>query len=129
MALLINSRQIPHPRHIKWNKGDSKHVMSAWGRDSESNGSCAARSTQIQAAVTRNLMQIYQEKSCGQEWDDGINAYVERSKSPATNGHQSCRTDDREGRVEDEATVTPRLKSKGIKVRAKYKAQPESFIH
>ncbi|XBI23601.1 hypothetical protein VPH35_048804 [Triticum aestivum] len=40
-----------------------------------------------------------------------------RSKGPATNGHQSCRTADREVRDEDEATVTPRLKSKGIKVK------------
>ena len=33
------------------------------------------------------------------------------------------------GRDDDEAKVTPRLKSKGIKVRAKCKPQPESFIH
>ncbi|KAF7020400.1 hypothetical protein CFC21_033505 [Triticum aestivum] len=38
-----------------------------------------------------------------------------RSTSPATNGDQSCRTDDREGMDEDKATVTPQPKSKGIK--------------
>ena len=48
-----------------------------------------------------------------------MNAPMVRSKSPTTNGYQYCRTNGREGRDEDE----------GIKVRAKYKPQPESFIH
>ena len=66
-GILMNLRQIPHLRHIKWNKGDTKRVMSAWGRDSKSNGACDALSTQIQAVAVRNLMQIYHEKSYCQE--------------------------------------------------------------
>ena len=45
-----------------------------------------------------------------------------RSTSPATNVDLSFRTNDREGMDEDKATVTPQPKSKGIKVRAKYKS-------